>query len=374
MNELERRMQALRPLLGEPPWSQAREQQIRAEVARNLDRRGGVRRQVLIAAALAAGVVLTLGLSRGVFWRSEPPPAPIVSTELASRFRNDTIVFNDGSRAAAISGDMQLATLRQAPGLVEAQLTRGAARFEVVRNPSREFVVRANNVRVSVLGTVFTVAHEGVRVHVAVLAGKVRVDWGTGSSVLVQDSEGVFPPLEDPSDDAPTVEPAQGASSAGGGSTAVSAAAPPARRWLELARAGDFPNAYVDLAKVGARGVRDVPEELLLAADVSRRAGHAAEAVTHLERLLAGYPRDSRAEVAAFTLGRVRLQLGRTTAAASAFEQVAATGGPLAEDAMYRAVLARRQAGEIAKATALRERYLLTYPGGRYREALQKQP
>jgi transmembrane sensor len=281
------------------------------------------------------------------------------------------LVFSDGSRAHAVSADMRIETTSQSASRVEARLTAGAARFDVVHNPAREFIVQAGSVNIRVLGTVFTAAREGARVHVAVMVGRVQVDWGSGSTTLLQDGEGVFPPAGDADAEAAA---AIGATDAAPTPSSKPVAGPTTQRWVELAKAGDFNAAYTRLAEAGSAGVADVPEELLLAADVSRRAGHVDQAARHLERLLARYPRDARAGVAAFTLGRIRLQLGNPAGAGAAFEQVATTGGALAEDAMYRAVMAFRQAGDSAKADRLQARYLATYPAGRYVNALQKQP
>ncbi len=373
MDELERRLLAILPALGEPAWSERREQGLRNRVDRALAFRGAVGRPAVAAAlALAAGAALWFGLQTASPSTASTAGAQALVPGASARLApNHAVVFSDGSRADALSVDMRLVTRAQDSRRVEAELATGAARFEVVPNRAREFVIRAGNVSVSVLGTVFTVAHEGPRVHVAVLVGKVRVDWAGGSTTLAQDSEGVFPPAPEVLPPEPPVDSAQIAATS---PSATSLEGASRKRWSELARAGDFRAAYLGLAAAGPGGVRDVPEELLLAADVARRAGHAAEAAGHLERLLARHPRDSRADVAAFTLGRIRLQLGRAGAAAAAFEQVLASGGPLAEDALYRAVMAWQQAGQQAKAEPLRRRYLATYPGGRYRETLQKQP
>jgi transmembrane sensor len=281
-------------------------------------------------------------------------------------------VFLDGSKAVALSPDSRVAPLQQGPARVVAQLDRGAARFEVVKDAAREFTVQAGSVEVKVLGTVFTVAHEGPRVHVAVMLGRVEVNWGSGSTILMQDGEGVFPP---PSEvEAPVSSARADAGSSGPTGSTNDASTDTKSRWVDLARAGDFRAAYSRMTAAGAGGVADIPEELLLAADVARRAGHPDQAARHLERLLGRYPKDTRADVAAFTLGRIRLQLGHPARAGQAFERVAASSGGLAEDALYRAVLAWEQAGDAGKAEHLRQRYFERYRNGRYAGALGKKP
>lgn len=366
MDELERRVAEVRPSLAEPGWSESRERVLRASVERALAARQTFRRPG-IAAVIAVAAAVVLWLTRDLS-RQPEAAASLAASAPRQAPPGPLVVFSDGSRADAVSSDTRVETLSQDAGRVEARLRSGAARFEVVPNPAREFVVHAGDVRVNVLGTVFTVAHEGPRVHVAVMVGKVRVEWGSGSAMLLQDGEGVFPPSSD-TDVTPPATSTEASTTA-----KVPAVAAGPRRWVDLARSGDFQAAYTGLVEAGAAGVADVPEELLLAADVSRRTGHVDQAAKHLERLLARYPRDTRAGVAAFTLGRIRLQLGKPAAAAAAFEQVVGSGGALAEDAMYRAAMAYQQAGDAAQARRLKERYLATYPGGRYVGALQKKP
>ncbi len=369
MDELERRVGDVRPARAEPEWSEGHEQALRTAVERSLSEKRARRAPMAFAAvavAVAAAAALPLWLASGEQRGPWVPAAAAASAAAAAAAPNPAVLFTDGSRAEAISSDMRVEAVVQGSGRIEARLLAGAARFDVVRDPSREFIVHAGNVNVSVLGTVFTVANEGARVHVAVMDGRVHVDWGSGSTTLLQDGQGVFPPSPETAGEHAVAEAAA--------DTRPSHANSAKQRWVELAKAGDFKSAYTRLAEAGSAGVADVPEVLLLAADVSRRAGHIDQAARHLERLLARYPRDTRAGVAAFTLGRIRLQLGKPAAAGSAFEQVASSGGALAEDAMYRAVMAFRQAGDPAKAARVQARYLATYPAGRYADVLQEQP
>src|SRR5262249_52762893 len=114
------------------------------------------------------------------------------------------------------------------------------------------------------------------------------------------------------------------------------AAASTAPSWHALAKAGDYDKAYEALHIAGEHTVRDVPDELLLAADVARLSGHAAQAVDPLRRVARDHRGDPRAALAAFTLGRVLLDsLGRPREAADAFADVRALGGGgLGEEAL----------------------------------------
>ena len=57
-------------------------------------------------------------------------------------------------------------------------LVRGRGRFEVAPRPERPFSVRAGDVTITVLGTVFTVERVADWIGVSVARGRVLVDWG----------------------------------------------------------------------------------------------------------------------------------------------------------------------------------------------------
>jgi transmembrane sensor len=147
-----------------------------------------------------------------------------------------------------------------------------------------------------------------------------------------------------------------------GSGSLVEQTAAQAPDWRPLANRGEF-----DAAWPLVRSVRDDARDLLLASDVARLSGHPREARRWLEQLLARHPRDERAPLAAFTLGRVLLEeLGWPKDAASAFARTRALqpDGPLAEDALAREVEAWSRAGETDRARAAAELYLQKYPRG----------
>jgi transmembrane sensor len=150
---------------------------------------------------------------------------------------------------------------------------------------------------------------------------------------------------------------------------------PTAPSWRALARDGAYGAAYARLSAEGPSAVRDTPEDLLLAADVARLGGHPERAVGLLERVVSGYPFDSRAPLASFTLGRTLLeQLGRPRPAARAFATARQLdrAGALAQDALAREVEAWSRAGEADKARARAVEYLKRYPKGRRVSAVRR--
>lgn len=295
-------------------------------------------RRVQRAALASVVCVVAAGVT---FWKLRPDSA--------------TLQFADGSKAQLVGEGSELAVTESSPSRMVVAVRRGAGRFDVKRNPARLFRVTAGAVTVDVIGTRFVVEH-GDEVRVRVERGHVRVTSPRGTADLLEGDERTFPattvtaqtttpstmpepepePVPDPKPvvTTPTPDPRPAHRSATPPRTAPKPT--PARpAWRESADRRDFPAAYDQLRKAGLDSVRDVPEELLEAADVARWSGHPAEAVPLLERVT----RDPRAQLAAFTLGRVLLEeLKRPADAANAFARARALAprGPLAEDALFR--------------------------------------
>lgn len=279
--------------------------------------------------------------------------------------------LGDGSVVMPIEPSSRLVAKSVSPGLVELDLVAGSARFEVAPDRKREFRVRAGRVDITVMGTTFSVERHGERTVVAVESGRVRVEWERGQQVLEPGERGSFPPVETaaeasgeaapvPEAEAPTVEPR--------------VASGRMADWRRLANRGELAAAYRLLRDQGRTKTLTNFDDLLLAADVVRKAGHAADSVPYLERALALYAGDTRAAVVAFTLGRVRLaDLNDPARAAAAFAQAraAAPRGPLAEDALAREVEARFRSGDRSSARALAEEYLDTWPSGTHLRAVR---
>ena len=83
--------------------------------------------------------------------------------------------------------------------------------------------------------------------------------------------------------------------------------------------------------------------------------------------MLASYPRDPRAGLAAFELGRLRMdRLGDMPGAVRALEQAVtlAPGAELREDALARLVAASAAAHDRSVCRRARDRYLADYAGG----------
>jgi len=232
---------------------------------------------------------------------------------------------------------------------VKLVLARGRIACDVTHRPGRSFVVAAGGVEVRVIGTRFSVANEeaqdgtdGTRVEVRVERGVVEVR-GAGAN-------------------AATVRVGAGHS------------------WSQVTKtealAGEAEEPAVEPE---AEAVRKAPQraarkpavadarELFEQARSLWRAGRIDAAAQTYQTLLAGHPRDPRAGLAAFELGRLRMdRLGDMPGAVRALEQAVtlAPGAELREDALARLVAASAAAHDRSVCRRARDRYLADYAGG----------
>lgn len=368
-----------------PDWSSEREREVRARLEQAIVRRK--RRQVVVTASTAL-----LCIVAGLFaWSGAVRPdrsAPAIATHALPAL--PLLHYEDGSIVTATSSDARAEPTEVGPELVSTRLSAGAARFSVTPNPKRVFRVMARNVSVTVLGTIFTVALEPADVRVRVERGRVRVAWPAGERELSVGEELLVPTGAEAAPAAPVhvAERAMEAEAPEAVTTALapeklpleaagSAAAPSSRHvvaphpsvsWRELAEDGDYASAFAKMESDGAAAVHDEPGDLLLAADVARLGGHPEKAVAALSRVVTVHAADSRAPLAAFTLGRTLLdQLGRPREAAQAFATARKLDprGALNQDALAREVESWSRAGEATLAHERATEYVERYPKGR---------
>jgi transmembrane sensor len=372
-----------------PDWTPERERAVRESLGRAIVRRK--RRQVMATAATA--LVFIVGAL--LFWSRAVGPDRSPGTIAARNVALPPLLrFEDGSIVTAASPDARAEPVEVGPELVSTRLTAGAARFSVTPNPKRIFRVTARDVTVTVLGTIFTVGIEPAAVRVRVERGRVRVAWPAGEhelavneEVVVPTSDGVAhreaearkPPLPlEALEETESAVPVEKLALDSVPAPAVhhnSEKAHPATSWRELAQDGDYANAFAHMSKEGPNAVRDEPGDLLLAADVARLGGHPEKAVAPLSAVVSSHAGDSRAPLAAFTLGRTLLdQLGRPREAADAFAAARRldSHGALAQDALAREVESWSHAGEATLAHERATDYVTRYPNGRRLAAVKR--
>jgi len=343
-------------------WSDERVER----VARSMARRRA-RRMALRGVAMCVGVLVLGGVTAS--WVRRPP----------------TVTLADGSAIRPLDRSSVVRMTTELPTRTVVELVSGAALFDVAHVEGRLFRVEAGGVAVEVLGTRFVVERTRKWVKVAVERGRVQVLSGgpvrvlgtgetlevpVGSEAAAVDLAPTAPPVVPvgepvvPPDPPAQVDPPSRTAKT---SRRVVPTVSESPAWRAPAERGDFDRAYRELRLSGPKSVRDVPNELLLAADVTRLSHHPLEAVPLLERVVRDHAKDARAPLAAFTLGRALLdELGRPQQAADAFARARslAPSGPLAADALGREVEAWSRAGDTGRARARAEEYLRLYPKG----------
>jgi transmembrane sensor len=313
------------------------------------------RQQLTQRASAGAAVALVAVVAGFMVWRPEPtvPLAALPVTPPSAAA--GPMQFEDGSRIELLDAAASVVVDEVTRERIAVRLLRGSVRVDVVPRPERAFRVECGAVSVSVLGTAFELTREAERTHVKVLRGRVAVDDAQGSLQLGAGDAGWFPrPV-----------------------AAQPVSQPPPRRaakvhnqdagWQEQAKRGDYKRAY-ELMPASPESLPDDVEALLLAADAARLSGHPAQAVPFLRRVVEQHARDSRASLAAFTLGGVLLnQLDRPREADAAYGHARSLSlsATLAQDALARQVEAAQRAGDATRVRELAREYLRRYPQGR---------
>jgi transmembrane sensor len=280
--------------------------------------------------------------------------------------------LSDGSLAQLLSHEGELDVLRNQRERVELRLLSGHAHFQVVPNKARPFTVGAGPVQVVVVGTVFDVMRQGGQVHVTVFEGRVRVQSQAGAVFV---SAGETQSFDESGrlmevSEAPSVVDVGGADrevdDVQARKPSVNHARAAKTPWRSLTQAGDYDAAYRAIAQGSV--VDDEPAALMDAADAARLSNHPQAAVAYLERVVQHHERSPVAPLAAFTLGRVRLErLGQPSEAAAAFARarLLSPRGSLAQDALAREVEALSKAGNAREANQKAQEYVRSYPSGR---------
>ncbi len=351
--------------------------------ARQEERQGGLRWSHALVGALC--VLLAIGafmvwpvpqlgsLTRsGTLTLDTGEPIP----QMMEADQNVAQRFSDKSSLLATRG-AELELLRNTGTAVAFALRSGRVRFDIEPGGPRAWQMICGPVTVDVLGTSFTVDCRPDRLDVDVSRGAVVVRGApvvqgrrrveAGSSLTVRfDIETVPPPPRLPPAALQPPTPQQPSDKMAGDRRRTLP-----HSWRQLAENGSYDEAYGTL---GPQGVSQTarrshsPDELFTLADVARLSGHPGEAVLPLGKIIAQYPTDSRAGLAAYTLGKLYLrQLSDPAAAVDLFEQAERLGLPraLEESAAANRVRALISSDD-PRARAAAETFLQKYPNSRY--------
>jgi len=327
-------------------------------IAARLPRRRSPRRW--LSAGLATLAVAAAALLVRPLVRDRRPEVLWKDTRLEASAQTESLTLPDGSFLTVEPGT-RVDTTAHDPANIRVALGQGRVLCDVTHRAGRSFVVLADDVEVRVVGTRFTVAREqsagASRVEVQVQRGAVEVRAGRSDRVARVEAGHAWSQMTRTGllADAPAAVPPP---PAGPDVSALPRPAGPAHPRAASPRA--------TTATADSRGLFEQARGLW-------RDGRIEEAADRYQDLLTRYPRDARAGLAAFELGRLRMdRLHNARGAAEAFERAVALapGAELREDAMARLVAARGAAGDLASCRQVQARYLGAYPDGVHRRAV----
>lgn len=333
--------------------------------------------RVILAAAMTLGLLASGGALGWSLTRSEAGPlrladgSPLPSALEATR--TEIFRFDDGSQLELAAGS-HVDLLDTTPQNVRLALRGGQVVFRVRPHGPRRWEIECGPLSIEVVGTVFTVDRDGDHVEVHVQRGAVLVHGdrvpdhvqrlSAGQSLAMPPAPQLPAPLEEEAEAlepvaAPVPDPTRDAQRA----------ARPGAVWREHLAAGRYDEAYDALGEEGflretARAQR--VDDLMRLADLARLSGHPDDALLPLERIVDRHSSSGSAAIAAYTLGRLRLErLGDPGGAVVALQRSLAMGLPAAlqEPARARLVRALRSDGD-PRMDAAGRRYLELHPEG----------
>lgn len=251
----------------------------------------------------------------------------------------------------------------------------GSLHVSVVHREQTRWAIEAGPYEVKVTGTKFTVAWDAPKnaLVVKMEEGSVVVGGcGLEAGTRLKNQEELIVSCNDrthESSAAPRVEPPPEPAPTASVAAIKPKPVDPTRTIVTLARAGQHTEA---IAAAEANGWDDTlavlsGPELLLLANAGRYAGRFELATAALETTRRRFAGSDSAATAAFELGRIAMDIRRQMKpAGDDFELYLRERpqGPLAREAMGRAIEARYGAGEQDRAKELATRYLAAYPDG----------
>jgi hypothetical protein len=292
-------------------------------------------------AALTVAVVAIVLVARG---RAASPSLAGVVFEAGS---SERVTLPDGTSASLGTG-ARLRLDRLQRERAEVTVEQGEVRLDVRHDDARLFVVHAPKVDVVDRGTRFVVDVDGAAVRVSVEAGRVEIVRADSPQVVISLSGG-----QSWSDGSVQTSPAASG-------PVLPPAPPPPSVEADGTAAVVPPTASTAPAGPSAR-------ELFQAANSARLEGRPRDAASAFDTIRRRFREDPRAGLAAFELGRLRLDaLGDPTGAAEALSDciVLAPTATFREDAEARLVEAFDRMHDRVRCAAARKAYLTRHPGG----------
>lgn len=341
-------------------------------------------RSPVFALAVAASVMLAgFVLVRGLTEPAASPRGQVMPLKRADGRAIDVLApsqaavslpLSDGSELWVDKGAV-LAPLDVSDRSVVLHLVRGRTRFAVRPGGPRRWVIEAGDASIEVVGTRFSVERDNRGVQVRVEEGNVLVRSSALPDGLVRLAAGeqVRVPKATPPVTAAVPSPSS-ATPVTATTEIIEDTAP-----LELVAAPSQPApAPKRTATQRSQAPTAAPaldaDALFAIADDARVGRDYRGAIEALDRVIREHRSDTRAKLAAFTIGRIRDEQFQDLAGASlAYESALALGlsGPLAEDCFWRLLRvldAQAAQGRVPQARVAQtaQQYLQRYPKGKY--------
>jgi TolA-binding protein len=280
-----------------------------------------------------------------------------------------SVALGDGSRIELMPAS-RVAVVEGSPHAVRLDVRKGSAHFDVTHVPGRTFFVKSGSVTIRVVGTRFSVTTAplpgGQRITVAVDEGVVEAESGPGAEPTRVRAGETWSTVQttEPTATKPEVVPRPASSETPG----AKATEPSASVGAVEHRAGAASPEH-------AAKTEPTAQELFESANAARQAGDARDAAASYEALLHRHPTDARAGLAAFELGRLKMdQLGDTRGAVAALQSAVATApsSGFREDALARLARAYGTLGKVESCERMRSAYLASYPNGVHASAVRQ--
>jgi transmembrane sensor len=313
--------------------------------------------KITLVPALAVALVVALVV------RARTPPAQLAGMVVEASTGQAAIVV-PGAQVTLRDG-ARLRWDRIQADRVEATIERGAVTFDVQHDDARELVVHAAGVDVVDRGTRFVVDVEAGVVSVSVERGRVAIERSGATRVELSGGEAW---TSGPT--SPAIAPSTTALAT---STASTSPAVPAMPAASTAGAASEEGAPSEPKAAAVEPPAVTPQQLLQTANEARLAGRPKDAAVAFDTLRRHFRGDPRAGLAAFELGRLRLDsLGDPSGAAEALADAVrlAPSGPFREDADARLVEAYDRMHDRGRCVAARQSYLTRYPRGLHAAAV----
>ncbi|MEM9192269.1 MAG: FecR family protein [Myxococcota bacterium] len=364
--ELDAKQAAARRAITEPPEAEQRVDAIWESMEASASDgastgRSRVRYAVIGATALAAAAAIGL-----VVLYPPTTPQPWVGEAIVSGDETLQVALPDGSEVWAET-HTEVHRVSQRSEEIVLRLDRGEATFDVSPDPSRAFVVWANEIEVRVIGTRFVVLRTDEAVEVRVERGAVDVRNGDQVERLRPGDQRRF--TRD------VLAAAEQQSATAIESVPEETNEENSETLSEDNLPGDNPAEETTVEEGAGGATAEAPgpptsAALFAAAAAARRAGQPAVAANRYEELLRQHPGDARAPIAALELARLRMDVLGQPGRAVAPLQIAVRlgrGSAAAEDAMARLVRVRHTLGQVEACQAAKESYRRRFPGGAHR-------